>query len=536
MAPERLVETRPPGDAAPPGRGRAGASGALAAWVALATSELLAGLFPSVPSLVVAVGSGVIDRVPPLVKDLAIAVFGTFDKAALVAGMLLVAAVCGAALGVIAVRSLAGAAAGFAVFALVGVAAAVGERQASIPLVAATAVIAAAAGVVALRGLLVRGGPEPGPATGTASGDEAADAEPMTPRGGRRDFLRLAAGLALGAGAAAAGGRILTQRSAAAVARARVRLPAASARLPPPPAAASLPVDGISPLVTPIERFYRIDTALSVPRVDPAQWDLSVTGMVERPLRLSYDELLAMPHAEADVTLVCVSNEVGGDLVGNARWTGVPLRAVLERAGVQPGATQVVGRSVDGWTAGFPTEVAFDGRDALIAVGMNGEPLPIRHGFPARLVVPGLYGYVSATKWLSAIELTTWGAFDGYWVPRGWAKEGPIKTQSRIDVPRRASTVPAGRVAVAGVAWGGIRGIDRVEVSVDGGSWQRARLAEPLGAATWRQWVWDWDAERGRHELAVRATDGEGAVQTAERRRPAPDGATGHHAVTVEVV
>jgi DMSO/TMAO reductase YedYZ molybdopterin-dependent catalytic subunit len=244
---------------------------------------------------------------------------------------------------------------------------------------------------------------------------------------------------------------------------------------------------------------------------------------------------LALPQIEADVTLSCVSNEVGGDLVGNARWQGVPLAALLERAGVRRGADQLVGRSVDGFTAGFPTALAISTPGAMVAVGMNGEPLPTLHGFPARLVVPGLYGYISATKWLTAIELTTRDEVDGYWIGRGWAKDAPIKTQSRIDVPSAGATVPAGPVAVAGVAWAPVRGIEAVEIRIDDGPWAAAHLADALGVACWRQWLYRWDATPGEHQISVRATDGSGATQTAERTGVVPDGATGHHTILVEV-
>ena len=257
--------------------------------------------------------------------------------------------------------------------------------------------------------------------------------------------------------------------------------------------------------------------------------------MVDQPFQLTYDELLAMPHIEADITLTCVSNEVGGGLVGNARWQGVPIRVLLDRAGVQEGATQLVGRSVDGFSAGFPTITALDLEEAMVAVAMNGEPLPAEHGFPARLVVPGLYGYVSATKWLSEIELTRWEDVDGYWIPRGWAKEGPIKTQSRIDVPRGRSPIPAGETVIAGVAWAPTRGIERVEVRVDDGPWVEATLAARLDVDTWRQWFLPWVAEPGRHVLSVRATDGVGEVQTDARTPVAPDGAAGRHEISVTV-
>jgi DMSO/TMAO reductase YedYZ molybdopterin-dependent catalytic subunit len=296
-----------------------------------------------------------------------------------------------------------------------------------------------------------------------------------------------------------------------------------------------LAVEGITPLVTPNTDFYRIDEALTIPSVDLASWRLGVRGMVDRPLSLSFDDLQGLPLVERYVTLACVSNEVGGRLVGNALWRGVRLADLLERAGVQAGATQLVGRSVDGFTVGFPIEAAVDGRDALIAIGMNGEPLPLRHGFPARLVVPGLYGYVSATKWLREIELTTWDEFDAYWIVRGWAKEAPVKVQSRIDVPREGANLAAGPNAIAGVAWAPHRGIERVEVRVGEGAWQEATLGASLADDAWRQWTFSWDATPGRHLIAVRATARDGEVQTADPHQPFPDGATGHHTVFASV-
>ncbi len=294
-------------------------------------------------------------------------------------------------------------------------------------------------------------------------------------------------------------------------------------------------IPGIAPLITPNDDFYRIDTALFVPQVDPAGWSLRITGMVDREVELSFDDLLAMPRHEDFITLSCVSNEVGGDLVGNAVWSGVLLRDVLDLASPDPAADQIVGRSVDGWTGGFPTATLDDGRPAIVAVTMNGEPLPVAHGFPARLVVPGLYGYVSATKWLTEIELTTLDGFDGYWIPRGWSKEGPIKTQSRIDVPRNRSTVAAGRVAVAGVAWAPTREIERVEIRVDEGSWQPVELSGALSSFSWVQWAMAWEASAGEHTIEVRATDGTGEVQTDRRTAPAPNGASGHHTIRVTV-
>ena len=295
-------------------------------------------------------------------------------------------------------------------------------------------------------------------------------------------------------------------------------------------------VTGISPIVTPNSDFYRIDTAIVVPSVDVNSWELSISGMVDRPYTMNFAELIDMGLVETPVTLSCVSNRVGGNLVDNAVWRGVPLADVLNRAGVQRGATQIVGRSVDNWNSGFPTEYAFDGRVALVAVAMNGEPLPREHGFPVRLVIAGLYGYVSATKWLEEIRLTTWEGFDSYWVPRGWAKRGPIKTQSRIDVPRNSARVRAGRVAVAGVAWAPTKSVEGVQVQVGNGPWVNADLSNNMSVNSWRQWVYAWNATPGTYKIRCRATDGTGYTQTSEIRPPAPDGATGWHTIDVTVV
>ena len=303
--------------------------------------------------------------------------------------------------------------------------------------------------------------------------------------------------------------------------------------VPPPGPEHSFDIPGISDVVTPNDLFYRIDTALVVPRIDQARWSMRIHGMVDREVEVSYDDLLDMELVETYSTLACVSNQIGGDLIGNARWTGVRLTELLDRAGVQAGATQIVGRSVDDWTAGFPTELAFDGREPLIAIGMNGEPLPLSHGFPARIIVPGLYGYVSATKWLSDIELTPWDAFDAYWVPRGWAKEAPIKMHSRIDVPRSRVQVPAGPVEVAGVAWAPLEGVAAVEIRVDAGEWMPAEITTPLSSKSWVQWRARPSLEAGQRQLEVRVIDGAGAIQTGESRPPRPDGATGYHRVVV---
>jgi DMSO/TMAO reductase YedYZ molybdopterin-dependent catalytic subunit len=314
-----------------------------------------------------------------------------------------------------------------------------------------------------------------------------------------------------------------------------VRLPAPVGSPAAAPAGAELSVPGLARYVTDNRDFYRIDTALVLPQVDPNTWRLRIGGRVRHPMEVSFAQLLARPMVERYVTLCCVSNEVGGSLVGNARWLGVPVKDLLDEAGPEAGADQVVSRSADGWTCGTPTEVLRDGRDALLAIGMNGEPLPVAHGFPVRMVVPGLYGYVSACKWIVSMELTTFDAYDAYWVDRGWARKGPIKTQSRIDVPRRGAEVAPGPVTVAGVAWAQHRGISRVEVSVDQGEWREARLAETASVDTWRQWSWVWEATPGKHSLRVRATDREGGTQPGELKSIFPDGATGWHTIQVTV-
>ena len=345
--------------------------------------------------------------------------------------------------------------------------------------------------------------------------------------------------LADGSGSnAATGGTGDAGGASASGSTARVAIPQAVDPVPTPGPDASLDVPGITPVVTPDAQFFRLDTRYFPPSVDVATWSLRVHGMVRKEVRLTFEDLVQLPLVEQYVTLACVSDEVGGNLVGNAKWTGARLADVLAMAGVQAGATQIVGRSVDGFTAGFPTAWITDPahpREALIAVEMNDLPLPVDHGFPARLIVPGLYGYVSATKWLSEIELTTLEAFDAYWVPLGWAKEAPVLTQSRIDVPPNEASLTVGPVAVAGVAWAPDRGISKVEVSIDQDPWRPATLATEISPATWVQWTWAWQATPGRHTIEVRATDGTGVVQTDRVTPPVPDGARGHHTIVVHV-
>jgi DMSO/TMAO reductase YedYZ molybdopterin-dependent catalytic subunit len=429
----------------------------------------------------------------------------------------------------------------FGAFGFVGMVAGITDPLADSAVAVVASLIAAGTGAITLALLLlllegrVAVRPSERPVAATATGGPAIE-HPTDPHTDRRAFFGWTGGLAAFAVLSAAGGRRLRGESVAESARAEVvlREPRRS-ELTATGADLDGEAEGLSSFITPNDDFYRIDTAIIVPQVDPANWSLTITGMVDTPVTIGYDELLDLATVETTITMACVSNSVGGDLIGNAVWQGVALGDLLDRAGVQDGADQIVGRSVDDFTVGFPTEVAFDGRPALVAVGMNGEPLPIEHGFPARLVVSGLYGYVSATKWLSEIELTTWDSFDSYWVPRGWSKSGPVKTQSRIDVPRDGASVEAGDRRIAGVAWAPHRGIDEVEVQVDDGSWTKATLGDPLAGDTWRQWVVEWEAQPGRHTVRVRATDSDGETQTVTRTPVDPDGATGWHSITVVV-
>ena len=502
-------------------------AGLIAAAVSFGITEIFAGLISGGPSLIIAVGSGVIDLSPKFAKDFAIAVFGVNDKLALLIAIVVIGLGLGALVGVASTRRFSIAQAGFVVFGIVAALAGIAEPQLSPVLALIGALLATSAGLwtlsVLLRLLESEEMPRP-----------ARDARLMSL--GRRSFLGMAGAFAVVAVGTAAGGRVLLERTRVVLsARLDVILPKPRDAAKPVPEGAMVAAEGIGPIVTPNEDFYRIDTALSIPQVDLSTWTLKIEGLVDRPYELTYDELLDLARVERHVTLCCVSNEVGGDLVDNAKWLGVPLSEILDRAGPQPEASQVVGLSVDGFTVGFPLDTAYDGREALVAVGMNDEPLPPKHGFPARLVVSGLYGFVSATKWLDAIILNRWEEFDAYWIPRGWSKEAPIKTQSRIDVPRRGQTLEPGLQPIAGVAWAQNRGISKVEVQVDETDWQAAQLGEAISKNTWRQWVLPWNATPGSHVIAVRATDSTGETQTSAVSRPDPDGATGHHTIVVDV-
>lgn len=462
----------------------------------------------------ITVGSAVVDRSPEAVRKWAIRQFGTNDKRALAIGTAVLLAVIAVVAANDVIRHRPRRAAGLiAITGVVGMLAALTGRGAIVP--ALVPVLGSTVCTIGFLWWLTRAGP-------VAATDQSPTRRTLMLSGGAT-----AAAAFLGWGAGAATRRVVATRHRTATA-----LPKPQTPLPDPKVVAP-PVE-VSPYFVPNSAFYRIDTALSVPTIDASTWSMKVDGMVDTKLHLTYDELLARPMIEVDCTIACVSNDVGGDLVGNARWLGCRLDDLLKEAGITAGADQVMGRSVDGFTAGFPTTV-LDGRDAIVAVGMNGEVLPFEHGFPARLIVPGVYGYVSATKWLAAISLTTFEAEQGYWIPRGWDVLAPVKVASRIDTPRNGDRLKAGAGFIGGVAWAPIDGIAKVEVKVDDGAWKVATLGTESSDASWRQWWIPWDRTAGQHVIEVRATNKKGELQPSDEVPAGPNAATGWHTIDVEV-
>jgi DMSO/TMAO reductase YedYZ molybdopterin-dependent catalytic subunit len=605
--------------------------GLLTAAVALGIAQLLAGLYAPNASPADAVGSVVINHTPLPVKTWATSTFGTNDKTALLLGVFVVVFVYAMVVGVLAARRLAYGFAGLAVFAALGIAAAVTRHGASAGYALPT-LFGALAGAFALwrligsaqamtaargaRAATARGelppivfggqtdrrggdnapaadaarstdsapsgdadngdelrapdlppgwhrsgeaGPAPTPAstppapTGAGAGAGRTPVRPTPGRptplqpaagrpawaagggsAGRRSFLLTAGATVAAAAIGEVGGRNLATRKNVSAAQAAVRFPKAAVPAPPLPKGVNLPVPGISPFITPNGQFYRVDTALIVPQVDPTNWTLRIHGMVTREVVITFDQLLRRPLTEDYITLCCVSNPVDGPYIGNAKWLGASLASLIRSAGPLRGAEQLLCTSVDGFTSGVPLVTVLDGRDSMVAVAMNGTVLPTEHGFPARLVVPGLYGYVSACKWVVDIEVTTWAA-QAYWVPLGWSQQAPIKTESRIDVPSSGAQLKAGKTAVAGVAWAQHKGIEAVEVRVDSGPWHEATLAAVPDLDTWRQWVWEWDATSGSHTIEARATDKTGYTQTSVQEPEAPNGASGYPSSQVSV-
>jgi DMSO/TMAO reductase YedYZ molybdopterin-dependent catalytic subunit len=510
-------------------------AGILAAAVGLGIGELVAALVGPASSPVVAVGDRVITLTPEPVKDWAIRTFGEQDKLVLVIGIFAVITLFAAGLGLLALRRRGLAAAGFWIFGAVGAYAAATGPAGGV-LDGLPALVGGGAGALALSALISPLSPQPG--SDQDDEDDADDAETGPAVVDRRRFVSLA-GIVLGTAVVSGGtGWLLQRRFDVEEARARLTLPrpASPAAALPPGADLARRVDGLTPLFTRNGDFYRIDTALRVPQIEPADYRLRLTGMFDDPRTYTLDDLFARDDLiERDVTLTCVSNEVGGTLAGNARWLGVPLGALLRENGIQQRSSQLVCRSDDGMTIGAPTRSALEVEDAMLAFGMNGEPLPVEHGFPVRMIIPGLYGYVSACKWLVEIQASTFDAFDAYWVERGWAQEGPIKIASRIDTPTAVASFGPGRRAVAGVAWAQTRGIERVEVQIDEGDWLEADLSPAVDADIWRQWRLVHDFAPGSHLLTVRAIGTDGERQTGDRLPPYPSGATGWHSVRVIV-
>ena len=574
---------------------RGAAAGVLAGGLALGIAQLVAGLISSGSSPVVAVGQLSIDFTPPAVKNFAISAFGSHDKVVLVGGILVILAVFAAGIGVLAVRRLSYGMAGLGLFILVGliaaltrpnatgsdalptliggIAAALALRRLAALVVPPTAAVAPAAGTAPRPLPEYRPPSEQAPAAEPASGEPAAGgpaqpdagppaglpeewwqplpaprpvgrgrapaarppAGPPRPAGPRRrSFLTTSAVVAGGAIVAGVGGNLLAERGNVSVARKTLRIPRATVPAPPLPPGTDLKIPGLSPFITPNSQFYRVDTAIVLPEITPASWKLRIHGMVAREMTLTFDDLIRRPLMEDYITLTCVSNPVAGPYVGNAKWLGASLRSLLQEAGIRAGAEQLLCTSTDGFTSGTPVTVSMDGRDAMLAVAMNGTVLPVEHGFPVRLVVPGLYGYVSACKWITDIEVTPSRASRAYWADRGWDQQAPIKTESRIDVPL-SPNLKAGTHQVAGVAWAQHKGIDAVEVRIDNGPWNEARLAAVPDIDTWRQWVYEWDATPGNHLIESRATDRTGYTQTALQEPPEPNGATGYPMAQVTV-
>ena len=507
-------------------------AGLLSGAVGVCVAFLVSGFSGVIGSPVVAVAQLTIDLSPPPVKNFAIREFGSNDKLVLQIGVLIVLAVFSGFIGVLAQRREANGLIGVAIFGAVGLIAA-GTRPTATAAGLLPSLVGAAAAALALIWLTRAARPPVSrPATAAGQGRTAVLSVSEPPR---RQFMTLGAVAAGVAAASYAGGRMLTERASVSAAVNSLRLPAPATRPPALPAGADLQIPGLSRFATANSAFYRVDTAIVLPQIAPSSWQLRIHGMVRRELLISFDELLRRPLTEDYITLTCVSNPVAGPYVGNARWLGASLGALLREAGIRAGADQLFCTSFDGFTSGTPVQTAMDGRDALLAVGMNGRPLPTAHGFPVRTVVPGLYGYVSACKWITDIEVTTFASNHAYWTSRGWSQRAPIKTESRIDVPSGQGPVKAGRTAIAGVAWAQHKGIDAVEVRVDRGPWRQAKLAAVPGIDTWRQWSADWEATPGTHRIEARATDATGYTQTALMAPPEPNGATGYPVVMVTV-
>ena len=530
-------------------RYRAALSGMVGAALALASGELVASLTNKTTSLVLAVGEFIVDVTPGDIVRTSIETLGNSQKIVLLSGITVISILFGGFLGLLSRKHSDLSYLLFILFGIFG-----GWTLNRDPLTSTTAALSlsATATLIGLSAFVFLNNILDQPINTSLE-------DPKNRYADRRQFLSWATGISVAAGAMTGTGRFLLKDDTIQNIRENIVLPDIEEKTgllksdtttpaSPTPATTTLPdekdfftfsemneIEGISPYITSNKDFYRIDTALRVPTIEPADWSLTLDGLVENPYELSYDEILEMDLVKKDVTLTCVSNEIGGPLVGNAVWSGVPLSEIISKSKPLPEAQQVMCHSVDGFTAGFPIENIFDGRTALLAVGMNGRPLPVIHGFPARLVVAGLYGYVSAVKWIKRIEICTWDGNDGYWIPRGWSKKAPIKISSRIDVPRERK-INSGINAVAGVAWAPLSGVKTVEVSFDSGPWQECNLGVSLSGESWTQWAYKWDAKPGKYTIKVRAIDNNGVIQSSNLASPAPNGAEGYDQISVRVV
>ncbi len=530
-------------------RYQAALSGMVGAALALASGELVASLTNKTTSLVLAVGEFIVDVTPGDIVRTSIETLGNSQKIVLLSGITVISILFGGFLGLLSRKHSDLSYLLFILFGIFG-----GWTLNRDPLTSTTAALSlsATATLIGLSAFVFLNNILDQPINTSLE-------DPKNRYADRRQFLSWATGISVAAGAMTGTGRFLLKDDTIQNIRENIVLPDIEEKTgllksdtttpaSPTPATTTLPdgkdfftfsemneIEGISPYITSNKDFYRIDTALRVPTIEPADWSLTLNGLVENPYELSYAEILEMDLVKKDVTLTCVSNEIGGPLVGNAVWSGVPLSEIISKSKPLPEAQQVMCHSVDGFTAGFPIENIFDGRTALLAVGMNGRPLPVIHGFPARLVVAGLYGYVSAVKWIKRIEICTWDGNDGYWIPRGWSKKAPIKISSRIDVPRERR-INSGINAVAGVAWAPLSGVKTVEVSFDSGPWQECNLGVSLSGESWSQWAYKWDAKPGKYEIKVRAIDNNGVIQSSNLASPAPNGAEGYDQISVRVV
>ena len=523
-------------------------SGIASAALAIAFGELVASITNKTTSLILAVGEFIVDITPGDVVRTSIETLGNSQKIVLLTVITILALLFGGLLGLLSLKQPE---MSYSLFILFGVFGGWALNRDPLTSTVAALSVSALATLIGVSTFFL---------LNTVLDRSAnADFEDPTHRyADRRQFLNWATGISVAAGTMTGVGRLLLKDDTVQNIRQNIVLPdteekndqrgsnnttpeSSSLNTTPPEETGLLSfsemneIEGISPYITSNNDFYRIDTALRVPTIEPADWNLTVDGLVNNPYELSYEEILEMEFVKKDVTLACVSNEVGGSLVGNAVWTGVPLSEIISRSEPTSSAEQVMCHSVDGFTAGFPIENIFDGRTALLAVGMNGVPLPVIHGFPARLVVAGLYGYVSAVKWIKRIEICRWEGNNGYWIPRGWSKKAPIKIASRIDVPRERR-INAGIIAVAGVAWAPLSGVKTVEVSFNSEPWRECNLGVSLSGESWTQWAYKWDATPGKYEIRVRAIDSNGVIQSSKVVSPAPNGAEGLDQISVRVV